>query len=226
MSPYFRTSANPAESSRCGNVAKVEVSAITARGWWKAPIDLCQQGRGYLNEADPALITGGGEPRHVPHHAPAERHQGAITSETRLKQGIEDPVPDLHRLVLLAVGQHHLADVITLQRSANRFQIQGRDRLVGHDHDLRAEQMRTVEIRIREQAGTDVNGISTRPEGDGKAPGHGVSPIMLPGRERCSRPGLPGAVQISSDSKRREISLTTELVPRFSVDTTISATWR
>ncbi len=38
IAPYLITSASPAASSRSGRVSRVDVSAITASGWWKAPI--------------------------------------------------------------------------------------------------------------------------------------------------------------------------------------------
>ena len=73
---------------------------------------------------------------------------------------------------MLAVGQDDLAHPILGQRLTQRIQIEWRDRLVGDDHDLTALEMRTIEIRVREQTGADLNGISARTERDGQGLGH------------------------------------------------------
>ena len=45
IAPYLTTSASPARSSRSGRVRRVAVSAITARGGWKAPTRFLPAGR-------------------------------------------------------------------------------------------------------------------------------------------------------------------------------------
>ena len=156
------------------------------------------------DEIRAALVPGGGEAAHVPHHATAEGDQGAVAAEAVAQQAVEDAVPDLQRLVLLAVREDDSRQLIAGQGLLHRRHIQGRDRLVADDHHLAAADVGLVPAGIGEQLPAYINRIRAVAEGDLKGSGH----------------------QTNSVSRRRRISLTTATVPRFSVDTTRSATWR
>ena len=215
------TSARPAAISRSGRVLRVSVSMMTARGLVEGAdhvlaegvidaglaadggIDLGQQGGGDLDEGDAALVAGGGKAGHVAHHATAQGDEGAIPAEAVTQQAVEDAVPDLQGFVLLAIREYDLRHLIAGQGLGDLGQIEGGDRLVGDDHDLAATDMGLIPAWIGQQLLADVDGIGAITQGHLDASGHD-----------------------NSVSRRRRISLTTEAVPRFSVETTRSATWR
>ncbi len=134
---------------------------------------------------------------------PPKGDEGAILAEAVSQQAVEDAVPDLQGFVLLAIREDDLHHLIAHQGLGDLGQIEGGDRLVGDDHHLAATDMALIPARIGQQTLANVDGIGAVAEGDLEAAGHD-----------------------NSVSRRRRISLTTEAVPRFSVETIRSATWR
>ena len=122
--PCLRISASPAESSRAGSVFSVAVSLMTSLWLVKRAdqvlaalvidarlaadrrIDLCQQRRRHLHEADAAHEDRGGKTRDIADHAATQRDDEALAIRATIDQRIENRRHRRPVLVGLAVRQH------------------------------------------------------------------------------------------------------------------------
>jgi hypothetical protein len=171
-------------------------------------VDLSQEGRRDLDEPYPPLVAGRRETGHIPDDPPTKGNKGAVAAEAVREQGIEDPVPDLQGLVYLPVREYDLLDLQAGQGAAHSADVEGGDGLVADDQDLGAAEVRGVTGRVGDEPAADQDGVGALAQG------------------KVQTHDLACRAHKASASKRRRISFTTEAVPRFSVETTMSAICR
>ncbi|MNJ70870.1 hypothetical protein D3C77_673590 [compost metagenome] len=94
----------------------------------------------------------------------------------RTQQGVEDQLQGFPVLMDLAIREHNRQDRIALQGLGQFLKIEGRHSLIGDDSHLPTRDMRREELRLRQQAGTYMNGIATLAKIDLKCP-HGAPDI-------------------------------------------------
>ena len=88
------------------------------------------------------------------------------------EQGVKDAVEDVEGLVGLAVGQDDRLDLVAAERADHRLEVERRDRLVAHDHDLPADDVAPVQLGVADEARADVDRVGAVAEVDVKGP-HG-----------------------------------------------------
>ena len=89
-----------------------------------------------MHKGHTAHVAGGGEARHVAHHAAAQRKEHRLAVAGGGQQVVEDQVQRRPVLVRFAVGQQHVADVriVRRQRLVQRGTVQCMHRGVADDH--------------------------------------------------------------------------------------------
>lgn len=108
------------------------------------------------------------------------------------EQAVEDELEGFPVLEGLAIGQNDGLDLVAGEGLGQPFEIKRGDGFVGDDGHLLARDMRRKQLGLRQQVGTDVDGIATLAEIDLKCPHE--APTMKKGTRIAQfRPPFNGA---------------------------------
>jgi hypothetical protein len=122
-------------------------------------VHLRQQGRRRLQETHAPHVAGRREAGDVADHAAAQGDQRRVTAGLHADQLVDDPVPGVRRLVLLAVGNDVDLRPAIAERCAQRAKIQRGHGIVADDQDLAGAEVLAPEPRVAQQSAAEINGV-------------------------------------------------------------------